>query len=56
MEKEICEVVDCDKKGLNRYKLKKNYSVEFHHICDYHDEEAKEGKELNFKQSYIQPN
>ena len=56
MEKQNCEVVDCDEKGLTLFELKKNNSVEFHHVCDYHNKEAKQGKELNFEQSYIKPN
>ena len=55
MDTERCEVVDCNKEGLSMYELKKNNSVEFHHICEYHDKQAKEGKELNFKESYIKP-
>ena len=53
MEKEICEVADCHEQGLVTHEISKNTSVEFHQICKYHDKQAKEGKELNFKTSYL---
>ena len=53
---ECCEVVGCDKQGLIMHEINWNNCYEFHQICEYHDKEAKEGIELNFRNSYCKPN
>ena len=53
---ECCEVVGCDKQGLIMHEINWNNCYEFHQICGYHDKEAKEGKELNFRNSYCKRN